>query len=592
MKLLDRCALTAVAMLGVAVSGCASASRTLVLPPLATTAFGSSVRFVVKIGKTRGPGLRPDYVSPATKSMHVAIFQGTKDVLDKTVALTLSSEGCRSSLTTISCDLQVTLAAGKYTASVSTYDHADGKGKLLSLAQNVPFTVAESGTTVVPLTLSGVPESIRVTQAGALSISVVALDANGNYIVGDGAPSFKGVKSGGADVATIIQPTTEMPNTIAFALQKQPVTGTERIGVKARFPGSETDACKQSGAVCSVTPAAMLGYGQGLYVANYYGGNVLGFNLPLSSSTQAPMQTLDVPSVYLIALDRHDDLFVVENRYADGPLFVFAPPYTGPPASNSHGIYQAEALAVDEAGDAFVASYWTPAYGYGAVTVYPPPYTTTSPTTISNSVHTPYAVAVDRNRNLYVANANDSVTVYAPPYTSAPSSVLNTSSVPLSLMIANKKLFVGETSNVDVFDLPLTGTTPSATLSSGVSWVYALTTDAHGSLWFSNTYGGAGGVGSIEEFTSPFQTGQSPVVTIAVHGYRRSGLRLPYSLNFDEQGNLYVVDEEGPAGGGGVAEYVPPFKKSSTPALSLKSSLFNYPYYAVITKRKTLRMWL
>ena len=578
-------------MLGVAVSGCAGAGRAPVLPPLATAALGSSsARFVVKVGETRGPGLRPDYVSPATKSMHVSIFQGTKEVLDKTVALTLSSQGCRSSLTTITCDLQVTLAAGKYTASVSTYDRPNGKGKLLSLAQNIAFTVAQSGTTVVPLTLSGVPESIRVTQAGALSISVVALDANGNYIVGAGAPSFKGVKSAGADVATIIQPTMEMPNTIAFERPKPPVTGTETIGVKASFPAGQTNACKQSGAVCSLRSAANLAYGQGLYVANYGGGNVLGFSLPLTSAAQAPMQTLSASSAYPIAIDRHDDLFVGTFPDGGGSLLEFVPPYTAPPVSNSHGINGPYWIALDAAGDAFVAN------SYGSVTVYPPPYTTSSPTTITNGIDTPLAVAVDRDQNLYVANeANNTVTVYAPPYTSAPSFVLHASSTPVSLAISNKKLFVGDVSDVDVFDLPLSGTTPSATLSSGIDDLSSVITDAQGNLWLSDfIYGGQYG-GAIEEFKPPFVTGQSPAITIKQHGARRSGLHNPVGLVFDDQGNLYVVDEAD-VPGGGVAEYVPRFTNRSTPAISLgarvKTSNFVYPYYAVITKNATLRMWL
>jgi hypothetical protein len=67
------------------------------------------------------------------------------------------------------------------------------------------------------------------------------------------------------------------------------------------------------------------------------------------------------------------------------------------------------------------------------VTEYVPPYTGT-PTTISTGVSQPIALALDGAGNLFVANAS-TVTEYAPPYTGTPTTISTGVSGPRALLL-------------------------------------------------------------------------------------------------------------------------------------------------------------
>ena len=128
---------------------------------------------MVKVPKSSASSERSAaYVSPATLSMTISVMQGSTSVISQTVGLTASSTGCTSSPTST------------------------------TWAQSVAFTVAASQSTLVPLTLSGIPTAIKVYSAGTDSVDVVAQDADGNLIV--------------------VQPTASHPNLISSALSVTP----------------------------------------------------------------------------------------------------------------------------------------------------------------------------------------------------------------------------------------------------------------------------------------------------------------------------------------------------------------------------------
>lgn len=101
------------------------------------------------------------------------------------------------------CAVTVSLLSGSYDAAISTYDAGNTK---LSQGQFVGFTVIPGQANTIPLTLSGIPASLRVS-SGALGVHgtqstgstlygvaqqnliVQALDADGNVIVGPGSPT-------------------------------------------------------------------------------------------------------------------------------------------------------------------------------------------------------------------------------------------------------------------------------------------------------------------------------------------------------------------------------------------------------------------
>ncbi|MBV8374847.1 MAG: hypothetical protein JO302_04995 [Candidatus Eremiobacteraeota bacterium] len=179
-------------------------------------AMPGSGTLVIRITDDR-PRIRPDYLGPTTKGMTVDITGPTN--VKKTVGLTVGATGCKSALMTLECTLKVTLTAcptkkSCYTGSVTTYDAFSG-GKIppgahkLSADQKFRFAIGATPT-VVPLVLYGIPHSVLLTPsststligtqssgftfpkcgATAQNVSLTAADADGNYIVGVGAPSF------------------------------------------------------------------------------------------------------------------------------------------------------------------------------------------------------------------------------------------------------------------------------------------------------------------------------------------------------------------------------------------------------------------
>lgn len=132
---------------------------------------------------------RPRYVSPSTKSLTVR--EGSK--LLGTFATSAKAKGCAAKPGALICTFKMSAIAGKNKLfTISTYDAADGKGKVLAAGRVAQTIVA--GSNEMLLALSGVVKSLSialVTPSGApagtpasLPVVVMAKDADGNLIVG------------------------------------------------------------------------------------------------------------------------------------------------------------------------------------------------------------------------------------------------------------------------------------------------------------------------------------------------------------------------------------------------------------------------
>ncbi len=572
-------ALTALLLLAGCGGGASSGGLGSTLPKQANGAT-NSVRFAITVPpKTASSGRSPAYVSPATQSMTIAVLQGTTNVLNQTLGLTPSSPGCTTSLAGTVCTISLSLAAGSYTASITTYDGANGTGNALSTAQSVGFSVTANQNNLVPLTLSGIPRAIHVASAGVNAVDVVAQDADGNFIVGAGAPTFTASASSGPALATIVQPTASHPNLISFVRASPAVLGTETFAVAASYPAGESNACTQTGAVCSLASAVTANVSVPIaMIANAGSNTVLGYTLPLTSATQSPSFSIALGGAFLLAEDASGNVFAA-NYNSPESVVEIPPPYAVATVTNSLGGDESEQMAVAPNGDLALANI----PGTVGGSLYTPPYTA-APTPLSNGLSTPYGVAFDASNNLYFANRGAStLTMLAPPYTGSPTTV-NTSSVPFGLTVSGTTLFVGESTAVDVFSLPLTASsTPIATLSSGISYVHRSAVDASGNLWVANESGGASNEGSVEEFTKPFTTGETPTVTISMPAGGGSISHVPWGIAFDAAGNLYVTNVNGGAGQGGLLEFSPPITSASTPTVAIESSNLSFVADLVIT---------
>jgi streptogramin lyase len=161
----------------------------------------------VRVTGARGP----HYISPATQSMTIALTGPTD--LNESVGLTPNSQGCSSSLAGTLCTLTIGgLAPGAYTGSISTFDGplvgGSASGAPLSANQNVGFSIVAGQSNSIGVVMGGIPNSVLLLSdasvlsgntAGGYSLSrctsaaqhvtVVGVDADGNYIVGAGAPT-------------------------------------------------------------------------------------------------------------------------------------------------------------------------------------------------------------------------------------------------------------------------------------------------------------------------------------------------------------------------------------------------------------------
>jgi virginiamycin B lyase len=173
-------------------------------------------KLVVRV-TLRSPRFRPNYVSVASKGMSVRIV-GLENV-KKTVSLASNAAGCKGKLMTRACELEIPglkncpSRKNCYSATITIYDAFDAKthkipagAQVLSRVENVGFKI-KKGTTEIPIVLQGVPASVAFVPAASSSlyqaasgfvlpkcgtskqkVSVFGVDADGNYIVGPGAP--------------------------------------------------------------------------------------------------------------------------------------------------------------------------------------------------------------------------------------------------------------------------------------------------------------------------------------------------------------------------------------------------------------------
>ncbi len=189
----------------------------------------------IKIPKSKPDLLerRPAYVSASTKGMMIA-FRGPsklKETFDLNVAASHLPAGCKRTARGFECTEDVSLKpcsskANCYKGAIATFDSVSCKHSTcsipagaheLSVNQDIGFSVG-SGVSALRFVLDGVPASVALqpSTSSALvenspnsfaiskcittpqTVSVVGVDADGNDIVGAGAPTSPKLKSNDA----------------------------------------------------------------------------------------------------------------------------------------------------------------------------------------------------------------------------------------------------------------------------------------------------------------------------------------------------------------------------------------------------------
>jgi virginiamycin B lyase len=155
-------------------------------------------KLIIRIPRKRkvvGRRMHPEYVSPSTKSMTVAVTGGSS----QTFNLTAASPNCAPDPTSgyLTCREAMVVPSGQQTLSVILYDQQNAQGvKLASATTSV--VVAATGFTNIPITLGGIVATATLLIGGSatasipmgiptsLPVSVEAYDADGNLIIAPG----------------------------------------------------------------------------------------------------------------------------------------------------------------------------------------------------------------------------------------------------------------------------------------------------------------------------------------------------------------------------------------------------------------------
>jgi streptogramin lyase len=241
--------------------------------------------------------VRGHYISPATQGLTLSVAQGSHVAFSETIALTTQSnpQGCSNTPTGTLCLSEIPLApcpsaSNCYTATIATYDAISGcpsacsvsSANELSANQNIAFDIVAGAANQVNATLDGIPKLVQVvpgpysslTGGGntgrfnepkcntGTSVSVMAVDADGNYIIGAGAPT-PSLRSNTPAVLAVFSPSPSQP--YQFGLSHPVVTTSTPVTLVP-----SVTPLAGSGSTTPVTSAAIVTLEGGTEICGFF----------------------------------------------------------------------------------------------------------------------------------------------------------------------------------------------------------------------------------------------------------------------------------------------------------------------------------
>src|SRR5579872_934830 len=256
------------------IAGCGGGAGTTVTPSHATAPAAHALQASVAIHVPPKPGSRrvkPAYLSAYTNSITVAVDGGAPVETD----LTPSSPNCgASSANGYSCTVSILASTGSHTFAFVTYDQPGGKGHVLS-TNMVTQTLSANSANVVDVTLSGVPATAQIEIAsgtlianatttgfssalgGTETILVNALDADGEAIIGAGAPTITGTLTGSSGGAFSVASVNGAANT--FTLTNPATAGSATLNMSVSGSSTPFATSILTAAPLVTTPTTLAG---------------------------------------------------------------------------------------------------------------------------------------------------------------------------------------------------------------------------------------------------------------------------------------------------------------------------------------------
>ncbi len=516
-----------------------------VAPPVSAplTKTGLELTVVVPAPRVAAGRLRPTYVSPSTQSLSVAVKAGATTVLQQTVGLTVASNpaNCAVSAGATTCSVLLGLAAGSYAGTFVTYAgpvvSGTATGAVLSSGQSIPMVAIAGQTNAIAITLDGVPASIVVAPASGSTITgtqtggfvvgytpapltLEALDAASNIILGVGAPTFTAGTTGSN--FSVTQPQAGTPNQVLLAAF---AAGSSTLTVTAA-PADGGFSCTSSGVVCSASIAISTPPHK-LFVAGFNG--FAAYTSPdditwtlMGSSTGTvsdPEGVAYAPNGDAIVLDAGSPPFPPPGSPAS--ISIFAPPYSGAPVQNTN-VGLPTAAAMTASGNLLFQDS-------GNLEELAAPYTA-SPTTTATGVNA-NGIVVDSYGNAVVSETYPSATTlsFAQPSFSTPTTLATGIGGWIAVSPAGT-VAVGTLPTpyeFAVFAVPYGA--PTLISLGGSQPDGGVTFDSNGNLWaqLNDT--------SLRKYSAPFTTNESASVHVTV-GFTAN------MIAADSSGDIFALD--------------------------------------------------
>ncbi len=459
----------------------------------------------------------PRYVSPASTNLQVAVNGGT----GTSYGLTPSSPGCATQAGNLTCTFSIAAPAGSDTLALTL---SDAVGNVLS-RNVVTANVAAGVATPVAVTLAGVPASVIVVPgANAIvdtktppyhapglapqPVEVEALDADGNVIIGPGAPTVGNVTvTTGAAYASI----AAAPGTDPAAFLLTPVDGSaggQTVSVSATVQGipladGTTSPPLTNTTAYTFTPAIAIASGPAVYIFSLESSRQLAAfsacmgGCPLTIASGA---TSDAKGNLYI------DIFTSLGLSQSNSIVVF--PHGRTSASyvlgSAAGVHRMGGLTIDSHGNLYVSEG---ASGGFRQPYYPPailefaPGATSPSYTIAGTTTTPGGIAVDAAGNIFEADQVTKTIVKYPPNSQTSSGTLSDPSLALPNALAIDAaggLYAVDQTNKHIVYFAAGQTTVTKTLNESAfsaNGVFALMLDPGGNLWAS-----LGATGRVEQY--------------------------------------------------------------------------------------------
>jgi hypothetical protein len=425
-------------------TACSSAGGPpLQVPPVQPLANGvrhvAEGSFVLRIHVSRKKQTRrigPHYVSSATQALTISITGLIS--LKKTAALTPNAGDCSRGLCTVMIPGLKPCPSSKacYAAAIATYDAVTGcpssctippTAHELSGNQSVPFRIVKAQDNLIDVTLDGIPASAVLVPAAdatlsgnmasgfflgkcnspAQRVSVFALDADGDYILGPGAPTVSLVSNDAADLPVTAAPTPASPNRFTLT---PPIRAAADKVVQLTIGAAPPAG---SGAPPVTTHVNVL-FGDicGLYVSD--AGNLAAKEIVPVDGTVPPAPAIltlasGFNSPFGITVDRLGNVYVADFfANAVKEIVAVGGGIPAPPTVRtlSTAFNRPEDVAVDASGNVYVADTENNAVEeIVAVGGSIPASPAIKP--LGSGFSSPGAVAVDASNNVYVADTGN-----------------------------------------------------------------------------------------------------------------------------------------------------------------------------------------